>query len=487
MASPALPERRVIAPQPGPQTIFLSTPADIGIIGGAVFGGKSWALTCEPLRHADVAGFSAVTFRRVTPEIRNPGSLWDESKKLYPLLDADPKEQSLEWIFPSGARVKFDGLQYDADVLSWKSSQITLLQFDQLEEFTESQFWYMQSRNRSTCGVRPYTRASCNPMADTWLAALLQWWWDSESGYAIPERSGTVRWFIRVNDEIQWSDVSVTHEEAVDPNLFAQADQAARAELEARFPDRGRFARSFTFVLATLEDNAIGSALDPEYEARVRSMSYVEQERLMGSDASKGGNWKIRPAAGLVFNRAWFKIEPACPAIVAERVRCWDKAATAGGGDWTSGVRMSRTYEGVYYIEDVKRGQWASGERERMTRQAAETDPPGTRVIVEQEPGASGVDSLLATITNLAGYDARGDRPTGDKVVRANPMAAQAQVGNVRLVKGAWNESYLAELHAFPTKGIPDDQVDASSGAFNALTRSARQRSRVVSRSYVTP
>ncbi len=434
--------------------------SDIALIGGAVFGGKSWALTAQPISHLKVSGFSCVTFRRTTPDIRNPGSLWDQSMALYPDVGGEPKEHTLEWDFPSGARVKFAGLQHESDVLSWKSSQIALLQFDQVEEFTESQFWYMQSRNRSTCGIRPYTRGSCNALADTWLATFLQWWWDAGTGYAIPERSGIARWFLRVQDEVQWAALTCPGDALA--GVFAAADLAAKAELEARYPGHGRFARSFAFIRASLADNRIGTAADPEYEARVRTLSLVEQERLLG------GNWKIRAAAGLVFDRAWFDIVDAAPAL-ARRVRYWDKAGTAGGGDWTVGTRMSEAY-GVYYVEDVERGQWAAGDRERIIRDLARSDPEGTEVGVEQEPGSGGKDSALMTISNLAGYAVMADRPTGQLLERVQPLASQAQVRNVKLVRAPWNEAWLREHHAFPTRGVPDDQVASSSGAFKLLT-----------------
>lgn len=449
--------------QPGPQEQFLACQADIAFIGGSVFGGKTWALTFQPVAHVDNPGFNCVTFRRTAPDIRNPGSLWEESTKMYPLLNAAPKEQPMEWIFPSGARVKFAGLQFEGDVLSWKGAQIGLLQFDQVEEFTEHQFWYMQSRNRSTSGIRPYTRGSCNALADTWVADFIQWWWDPETGYVIPERSGLARWFVRVNDVVHWADVTLPCDAPA--KEFANATMAAKAELEVRFPGVGRFARSFAFIRAQLSDNPIGTEADPEYEARVRSLSLVEQERLLG------GNWKIRPVAGLVFNRGWFEIVDAMPRLVKRRVRYWDKAGTAGGGDWTAGTRMSEAMDGVVYVEDVDRGQWGAGDRERIIKQHAQTDPEGTRFGVEQEPGSGGKDSAILTVKNLKGYVTFMDRPTGDLIERAQPLAAQSQVGNVRLVKGDWNEAWLREIHAFPTKGVPDDQVASAAGAFKLLTR----------------
>lgn len=454
-----------VRPQRGPQEQFLACRADIALMGGSVYGGKTWALTFQPTAHVQLPGFSCVTFRRTKPDIRNPGSLWDESMKMYPLLNAGPREQYLDWTFPSGAVVKFDGLQHETDVLSWKSSQIALLQFDQVEEFTEHQFWYMQSRNRSGCGIRPYTRGSCNALADTWLADFIQWWWDPETGYAIRERSGMARWCLRVHDEIQWA--SVTCRGDAPAGEFAAAHMRATAELEGQFPGLGRFAKSFCFVRASLADNRIGTEADPDYEGRVRLLSLVEQERLLG------GNWKIRAAAGLVFDRAWFDIVDAVPARVKGRVRYWDKAATAGGGDWTVGTRLSWGLDGTFYVEDVERGQWATHARESLIKQKAQTDPPGTVVGEEQEPGSGGKDSAVLTIQSLAGYPIVADRPTGQLVQRAQPLSAQAGVRNVKLVRGPWNEAWLREMHAFPTKGIADDQVASAAGAFKRLTLGA--------------
>ena len=90
-------------------------------------------------------------------------------------------------------------------------------------------------------------------------------------------------------------------------------------------------------------------------------------------------------------------------------------------------------------------------------------------IAIEQEPGSGGKESAETTIRNLAGWRVTADRPTGDKVVRAEPYAAQVQGGNVLLVKGAWNQDFIDEHVSFPV-GRAKDQVDAASAAFNLLT-----------------
>jgi len=179
-----------IKPQPGPQEQFLSTEADIAFFGGAAGGGKSWALLMEPLRHIqNVKGFGAVIFRRTRPQITNEGGLWDTSQ-FYQGMGAKQRESKLDWTFPPhGNRIKFAQMEYEKDRLDWDSTQIALIGFDQLESFTRKQFIYMLSRNRSTCGIRPYIRANYNPVPPSdpiggWLHEFVDWYIDSRKSHS---------------------------------------------------------------------------------------------------------------------------------------------------------------------------------------------------------------------------------------------------------------------------------------------------------------
>lgn len=178
-----------------------------------------------------------------------------------------------------------------------------------------------------------------------------------------------------------------------------------------------------------------------------------------------------RAMEGNRFKRVWFQVVDAVLSEV-KRVRYWDKAGTESGGTYTCGVLMARDESGIFYVEDVVRGQWSALEREAMMLQTAEIDSRRGKVIIwqEQEPGSGGKESAEATVRNLAGYPIHSERVTGSKEVRAEPFAAQAEAGNVKLVRGVWNGAYLDEVSAFP-QGRYKDQVDASSGALNKLTR----------------
>jgi predicted phage terminase large subunit-like protein len=451
MSTAAAFNRVVIRPQPGPQMKVLSSPADIVITGGAAGGGKTWSLLIEPLRHVANPHFGAVFFRRTYPQITNEGGLWDEAMELYPLLDGMPNEHDRLFRFPSGMTVSFRHLQHEKDARKWTGSQVPLFDFDQLEEFEAGQFWYIVSRMRSPrSGVRPYLRASANPVPPDdevggWLNQFIAWWWDPATGYAIPERSGVIRWFVRHDEEIHWANTA--------------------AELQLRFPKHDPL--SVTFIPSTLDDNPALTTADPGYRGRLEALPLVERERLLK------GNWLIKPTAGKLLNRAWFSVLPAMPTDVVSWVRYWDKAGTAGGGKYSAGVLMGRRSSGRFVIADVVRGQWGALDREAVIKTTADVDRAAGRnvtVWVEQEPGSGGKESAENTVRNLAGHVVHAERVTGDKLTRSGPFRAQAEAKNVELVLGPWNEPFLSEAQNYDGVHGVMDQIDATSGAFNKLT-----------------
>lgn len=177
------------------------------------------------------------------------------------------------------------------------------------------------------------------------------------------------------------------------------------------------------------------------------------------------------PRSGGMFERDKFDIVPALP-VGCTFVRYWDKAGTAGGtGARTAGVLMARAPDTAYYIADVIAERLGSTEREALIKQTAELDRQRygrVKTWVEQEPGSGGKESAENTVRNLAGFTAEAERVTGDKVLRAEPLASMAKVKNVRLLRGLWNAGFLDEIASFPN-GKLKDKVDAASGAFNKL------------------
>lgn len=150
-------------------------------------------------------------------------------------------------------------------------------------------------------------------------------------------------------------------------------------------------------------------------------------------------------------------------------IRYWDKAGTEGDGAYTAGAKLGETVSGDFIILDMVRGQWKSGTREKTIRQTAELDGTDVAIWIEQEPGSGGKESAEATQKNLVGFSCRVDRVTGDKELRADPLATQVEIGKVIMLRAPWNKALLDEMQSFPN-GKYKDQVDACSGAFNKLT-----------------
>ena len=456
---PDLSNLPIIRPNRGPQEACLSSPADIVIYGGARGGGKTTALLLECLRHVNHPQFRAVIFRKTYPLIRNPGGLWEESKKIYPRLEGTSQEGDLTWTFPSGARIKFAHLDHEDSKSNWQGAQITLICFDELTEFSESQFWFLLGSNRSTTGIRPYLRASCNPDAQSWVADLIPWWIDQETGYPIPERGGVIRWFARLDDVFKWAD--------------------SPDELKKEWP--GSIPKSLTFIPAKLEDNPALDQGDPDYRANLMALPFVEKERFLE------GNWKVKPAAGIAFPRHKWQYADAAPSGLV-LVRFYDKASSPGehfGGSKprTAGVLIGRHGAGIetrWFVVHGIAGRWGTDEREEIIRATAESDREtygNVAIWMEREGGSAGIDSTKASIAGLSGFNVRAEYPTGKKHVRWQNFYRQVQAGNVTIVRGDWEwQDFIEELNELAGDEHLDrlkrkDYADAGSGAFNRLCK----------------
>lgn len=445
-----------LRPQKGPQEMFLSTPADICIYGGAAGGGKTYGLLLDPLRHKNTKKYTAVFFRKNSIQIHAEGGLLDESKTMYASIKGATLKTSPRprWNFKDGGSISFAHIERDDDLPKWQGSQITAIMFDELTHFSERQFFYMLSRNRTVCGVKPYVRATCNPDADSWVAKFIEWWIDQDTGYPIPERSGKLRWMLRRQDAIYWAD---TREELWERfNLKTDEEKAEP--------------KTVTFIASTIYDNKILLDRNPQYLANLKAMATVERERLLN------GNWKIKPAAGLFFKRTQLgSILQTVPADVERWVRAWDLAATSEdeGGDpaYTAGVLMGKRKDGRYVIANVINLRLTAADVRATIKHTAQQDRAlykRVRTRLPQDPGQAGKEQAQSYVKLLVGFDVCAKPESGSKESRAEPVAAQWQAGNFDIVAGEWNEDYLSQLESFPMSKFKD-MVDATSSAFSEL------------------
>ena len=268
-----------------------------------------------------------------------------------------------------------------------------------------------------------------------------------------------------------WLDeASIMVREVFEVVLASLRESGERGWLSATFTPKGRQHWTYEVFGQPGEETELvhAASIDNPFVpesllATVRSQytSKLAQQELEGEFVDLGGS---------LFKREWFPIVDAAPAD-CRKVRYWDLAATEKAtSDFTAGTLLG-VKDGVYFLQDLRHARATPRAVESLIRQTAELDTTRVPVWIEQEPGSSGVNTIDHYVRQvLPGWTVRGNRVTGSKSERASPLAAQAEAGNVRLVRAAWNAAALDELEGFPS-APHDDVVDSLSGAFEKLTR----------------
>lgn len=213
-----------------------------------------------------------------------------------------------------------------------------------------------------------------------------------------------------------------------------------------------------------------GELLDPVRFPRAS----VEKLKSVSS-FSWAGQYQQRPVAreGGLFKYAWFTgkvlAESAVPTSGVRWVRHWDLAATKkSDAARTAGVKIGKTRDGRFIVAHVALTRSEGYEVRELIKLTASIDGEDVEISLPQDPGQAGKVQAFDMIQMLAGYVVKAQPETGSKETRAEPFASQCQAGNVWIVQGEWNQTYLDELCLFPG-GKYADQVDASANAFGQL------------------
>jgi len=284
------PKVKRVRPQVGFQEKFLSSTADITIGGGAAGSGKTWTEIVESLYDIDNPKFRAIYFRRKKTELM---PLIIESRNIFSKITPAPEyvDSKLTWSFPSGATVEFSHLQYEKDKYNHQGQEYAFIGFDELTHFTQSQFTYLISRNRSTSGAISRVKATCNPEADHWVANLIDWW-IGDDGFPIEKRSGKVRYFVSAGeriDEFIWGD---SRKECAEKASYILDDLVRKANEKintgARKITKDDFVKSITFIGGSIYENQALLDKDPTYLASLVAQGEVGRKMLLE------GNWKFK-------------------------------------------------------------------------------------------------------------------------------------------------------------------------------------------------
>lgn len=413
------------------------------LYGGAAGGGKSDALLMDAFRFVHVPGYAHLILRRTFKDLAKPGAIMDRAMAwLMPRIgqgvhwDGQNKTFVFDCVDGPPARLVFGHLESENDKYQYQGADFQGIGFDELTQFTETQYTYVLSRNR-----RPdFTAMAPNDP----MRALAR----------VPLR-------MRAGANPGGEGHAWVHERFVNP--------------KTRKPGRA-------FVPAKLDDNPFLDRV--EYAATLDQLDLVTRAQL------KDGRWDVRPGGNL-FKREWFKIVPidmVPRAAFKNRVRYWDFAATPEDAtknpdpDYTRGALTGFVPDdppsvegakplppgsGDFYVFDVRGGRLGPAETDDLVERTATEDGRSVPIVIEQEPGSAGVKVIDHYQRNVLGprYEVKPDKKTGSKYELAKLFSPYAERGRVFLVEGEWNEEVLQEFHGFPQKGLHDDCVDAVTGA----------------------
>lgn len=454
---------KIIGPKSPKQYDFMHSDADITVFGGAAGAGKSYLGVMDFLKHVHLPTFRGCMVRRTTPQLKGPGGLQEKAEQLFRLIDPKVRWRDKEhhFLFSSGARVYLRHFEHLKDQDNFQGWELNKFLVDEGQQFEEAMVVYLLSRMRNPIcpEVKPHMKITCNPDYDAFLRHWLEWWLDPQTGIPLKERDGRTRWFIRDNGKMIWGD---SYEELWDKYAIPDLPPEDANQIQPL---------SFKFISANVFDNPVLCKVDPGYVAFLKGLGRVEKDRLLH------GSWLAREEGSGYFLEDWVNKVPLPPIRALKRVRAWDISGTLPSDtnpnpDWTAGVLMSKTPEGMYCVEDVVRERRRHGGVFDLILETAKHDGDDVQIIIPQDPGAAGKAYAAQLIRDLAeyGFYARMKTTNKSKVTRFAPFAAVAEAGGVEMVVAEWNGDYISELVRFDgSRNIKDDQVDATADAFHAL------------------
>lgn len=410
----------------------------------------------EIVERKAIKNYNALLLRKSYQQIYKAGGLYSASQKIYPLLGAHFTQTQNRWTFPSGATVDFGHMEHEQDKDKYLGLELPWIGFDEVNQFSESQFWFMTSSNRSTLGIPSRIRATCNPDSSSWVREFIDWWIDSDTGWPIPERDGKIRWFVRLDNMMHWASSKDKLWEKVKDNFGG---------------DRTFFMpSSATFIRSLLEDNRILEESDPGYRAKLLQMPEVERQRFLE------GNWLVSPSEGSewadhpeYFDRhIWTDMWPE--DFISSVIFIDPSKGKTERSDFSAIVFVGLKGGKMYVHSDIKRRPAEDIVRDAL-RMYQEFNP--TAIAVEE----NNFQDLLAPIfdqecerQNCPPLNIYMVRSIEKKEIRIRSLGPFLSRQKILLHKSNdGNRILYRQLKDFGIKGVHDDGPDALEGAIRVL------------------
>lgn len=155
-------------------------------------------------------------------------------------------------------------------------------------------------------------------------------------------------------------------------------------------------------------------------------------------------------------------------------VRSWDLAYSDESkgdiNDYSASIKMWKSPEGLYWITDLKNGQYGENIHNELKR-TAYMDTANTPILIETGTKGGASKFYYNDLKNiyLKGYNIRQSEPIGSKVDRALGFRNAIWDGKVVVdLDENGRETLIKQLNSFPL-GKHDDIIDACSYAYNYL------------------
>ena len=454
--------------------------------------GKSYMGLMKFLKWCDDPNFVGYVFRLHATDLKKEGGAFWEAVKMFQSFRKGTTytQQPMVIRFPSGASVSFLGMDDKAGRDAIQGISISAAMCDEATHFQEEDIWWIVSRLRTEAKMSPCIWLTCNPDPNSYILPMIKDYYLHEEGDRVgnedvggrprEDRNGKQRYYLRVGNDLKWAN---TYEELYNSYHHKFGVNPLTGENLCK-------PRTFMFIGATCFDNPEAMRKNPDYVSSLASQSRVNTERLLK------GNWFASEQESGYFKKEWIKqagglLDQRNPqdmsylSKVTKRCRAWDMAGTVASEanpdpDWTVGVLIARTRDGMFIVEDVQRVRKRSGENTDFIIKIAKEDRKrfGNQVvtILPQDPAEAGKAIKIVRAKEFAlngipvKFEKVGTRKS--KLDKFTPFSASALNGIVCvLVNNEWCDEYFKELERFDgiSRRYHDDQVDGTSTAYNYL------------------
>lgn len=459
--------KNIFAPCSPVQAKLLQSDATITVYGGSMGSAKTYGGLLRHLKYVNSPHYVGYVIRKNETILRSAGGAFDEARALFKAFDPRVKitEKPMRAKFPSGAVVFFAGAEDEKAMEKYRGLNLTGVMVDEGTQLSERQIWFLISRLRNgrDSSINPNIWITCNPDPDSYLFDWVKWYLYPKghplAGRPDKAKNGIKRYFVSTPEGLVWSE-----------------DEKELMENYKHLLSEGTRPLSFRFIGGTVYDNPPLLKNSPQYLTNL-----LQQKDRVVRERELYGNWFARKDTSSYFDRNWCDIVDQIPAKVLKRTRSWDFAytmpsETSPNPDYTAGVRVSKTEDGEFYVEHMILERTNPARIIELVDQTAREDSAlcgAVEVTIPEDPagGAYTARDQRIRLRDRGIHVVTVKVGNKGKLHRFLPFSAAAKAGDVKIVRGDWNDAFFHQLESFGTGSdvIHDDAVDAVADAFRRV------------------